>query len=226
MRHSPGAARLQRQAGLGAIKRLDMALLVDPQHDDVRRGIEIEADHVVRLVSELRVVRKFELPHPIRLETVRPPDGLHRADADAGLFRHDGGGPVGRVGGRVGLRGGDDGTGLLRTERRNTRRPRLVARETGGDFAAEMLVPAPDAGLRPSRPAYDLVRADALGAEQDDLGPPDVLLGRIAVPHKHLQTATAGGRKADGNSGAHEPDSHRMSPAGIPLEIQMSDFIQ
>ena len=36
--HRPGAPLLQRQAGLGAVERLDLALLVDGKHDGVRRG--------------------------------------------------------------------------------------------------------------------------------------------------------------------------------------------
>src|SRR6188472_4340208 len=41
-------------------------------------------------------------------------------------------------------------------------------------------MPAPHAGLRLARPAHDCDCAEAVGAEQHDLGPPDVLLGRVA----------------------------------------------
>ena len=50
--HGPGAALLQRQAGLGAVERLDLALLVDRQHDGVRRRIDVEPDDVAQLVDE------------------------------------------------------------------------------------------------------------------------------------------------------------------------------
>jgi hypothetical protein len=47
--HRPAPARLQRQPGLGAVERLDLALFVQPQHDRVRRRFHIEADDVGEL---------------------------------------------------------------------------------------------------------------------------------------------------------------------------------
>ena len=47
--HGAGAALLHRQAGLGAVERLDLALLVDRQHDGVGGRIDIEADDVAQL---------------------------------------------------------------------------------------------------------------------------------------------------------------------------------
>ena len=53
MRHGAEPALLQRQARLGAIKSLDLALLVERQHDRVGRRLDIEADHVAQLVDEV-----------------------------------------------------------------------------------------------------------------------------------------------------------------------------
>ena len=52
--HGAEPALLHRQAGLGAVERLDLALLVDRQHDGVRRRIDIEPDDVAQLVDEVR----------------------------------------------------------------------------------------------------------------------------------------------------------------------------
>ena len=82
--HGAEPALLHRQARLGAVERLDLALLVDRQHDGVRRRIDIEPDHVAQLVDELRVVGELELPPAVRLQPVRLPDAPHRAGADAG----------------------------------------------------------------------------------------------------------------------------------------------
>ena len=49
VRHSCDVAFLQRQAWLGAIERLDLALLVDREHDGMRRRIDVEPDHVAQL---------------------------------------------------------------------------------------------------------------------------------------------------------------------------------
>ena len=68
--HRAGAALLQRQAGLGAVERLDLALLVDRQDDGMGGRIDIEPDDVAQLVDEFRIVGQLELPHPVRLETM------------------------------------------------------------------------------------------------------------------------------------------------------------
>ena len=52
--HRPGLARLERQAGLGPIERLDLALLVDRQHHSVARRREVEPDDVLELGDEFR----------------------------------------------------------------------------------------------------------------------------------------------------------------------------
>ena len=68
------AAELGDRAGLGAIERLNLALLVDRQHDGVRRWIDIEADDVAQLVDELRVVGELEPSPAVRLQPMRLPD--------------------------------------------------------------------------------------------------------------------------------------------------------
>ena len=52
--HGSGAALLHRQAGLGAVERLDLALFVDRQDDGVRRRIDIEPDDVAQLGRRTR----------------------------------------------------------------------------------------------------------------------------------------------------------------------------
>ena len=61
--HGAAAALLHRQAGLGAVERLDLALLVDREHDGMRRRIDVEPDDVAQLGGELRVVGQLELAH-------------------------------------------------------------------------------------------------------------------------------------------------------------------
>ncbi len=62
-------------------------------------------------------------------------------------------------------------------------------------------------------------------AQQDDLSPPDMLLGSGAIPREHIQTAAISGLEGDGNSGSHAPGPHASRPLGIPPGIQMSDAI-
>jgi hypothetical protein len=67
--------------------------------------------------------------------------------------------------------------------------------------------------------------ADAVSAQQDDLGPPDMLMWGVAIPRKRCQTAAVTGLESDANTGSHAPDSHATNPVGIPLRIQMLDLI-
>src|SRR6202051_2137928 len=86
--HGSEPALLQRQAWPGAIEGLDLALLVDRQHDGVGRRIDIEPDNVAQLGDEVWIVRELELSAPVRLEPVGFPDGTDRAGTYAARPRH------------------------------------------------------------------------------------------------------------------------------------------
>ena len=187
--------------------------------------IDIEPDHVAQLVDELRVVGELELLDPVRLETMRAPDALDGTRADADGFRHHRGSPVGRLDGRIGPGERDDTLGDIRPEWRDARGSRLIAQEAVVTRLHEAFLPAPHTGLRLAGPAHDLIGADAVRAQQDDLGPPDMLMRGVAIPRERCQTAAISGLESDGNSGSHAPDSHASSPPGIPSGIQMSDLI-
>jgi len=69
--HRPGAALLHRQAGLSAVERLDLALLIDREDYGMGGRIDIQADDVAQLAHKLRVGGELELFHPVRLKAVR-----------------------------------------------------------------------------------------------------------------------------------------------------------
>src|SRR5579859_7609543 len=82
-----GLARPHRQQGLGAVEGLDLALLVDREHD--------------RLLRRERVGAELEALAPMRLETVVAPDSMHRHVADPKLVGEGSGAPVGAAFGRL-----------------------------------------------------------------------------------------------------------------------------
>ena len=100
--HRAGSAFLHRQAGLGAVERLDLRLFVDREDDGMGGRIDIKPDNIAQLVDELRVVGELELVDPVRLETMRSPDALDGTRADTDGFRHHSSSPMGRLGGRIG----------------------------------------------------------------------------------------------------------------------------
>src|SRR5262245_2970184 len=55
--HGPGAPCLHRQSRLGAVERLDLALLVDRKDNSVGRRIDIEADNVFEFLGKVWIVR-------------------------------------------------------------------------------------------------------------------------------------------------------------------------
>ena len=65
VRHGSGAALLQRQSGLCAVKRRNSAFFVDRQDDGVCGGIDIEPHDVAQFVDEARIVGQLELAHPV-----------------------------------------------------------------------------------------------------------------------------------------------------------------
>src|SRR5271156_5382420 len=58
--HRPGPTRLHRQARLGAVKSLDLALLIDREDDGMGGWVDIEPDDILEFLGELRVRRQLE----------------------------------------------------------------------------------------------------------------------------------------------------------------------
>ena len=181
--HRAGAAFLHRQAGLGAVEGLDLRFLIDREHDGMGGRIDIEPDNIAQLVDKLRVGGELELLDPVRLETMLAPDASHGTCADADSFRHHGGGPMGRLGGRIGVGEHDDTLSNIRPKWRNARRSRLIAQQTVVTSLHKALLPAPHTGFRAGL-AHNLIGADAVRAQQDDLGAPDMLMRCVAIPRQ------------------------------------------
>lgn len=102
--HSAGADLPQVQTGLSEAECLDVALLVDAQHDRVCRCDKVESNRVAQLSRELWIVRELELTDLMPCQAVIKSDPLHRTDRIAAVCRHGCGVPVGRFaggGGRV-----------------------------------------------------------------------------------------------------------------------------
>src|SRR6202521_4534393 len=137
-----GAPLLHRQTRLGAIKCLNLALLIDRQDNGVVGRIDVEADDLVQFGRKLRIVGQLELAHPVRLEAMSTPYPLHRADANPGRFRHRRTAPVTGSRWRASQRQGDHT--YRGAQRRNARPPRLVPPKASDSFVTEAFLPTPD----------------------------------------------------------------------------------
>jgi hypothetical protein len=100
--HRRASARLGGQPRLGAVEGLDLGLLVDGQDHRVPRRGHVEPDDRRELGEEGWIARALEGADPVRLELVRGPDPLHRAQRYPGRRGHGAAGPVGGLAGRFG----------------------------------------------------------------------------------------------------------------------------
>ena len=223
--HGAGPPLLHRQHRLGAIERLNLALLINRQNDGVVRRIDIEADDVTQLGDELRVIGQLELTHPVGLQPVGPPDALHRADADPDCSGHGRAGPMGCVRRRSSQGQGCHALDNLGCQRRDSRGPRLVAPQPGNARGAKPLLPAPDHGFGLSGSPHDFGGAVAVRCQQDDLCPPDMLLRTVSVGYNRFQLDSLGSAQFDLGSCVHSRDSHDRVRRGIRKRIEMSGLI-
>jgi hypothetical protein len=187
--HAAGPAFLERQAGLGAVKCLDLRFLVDRGHDGMGRRVDVETDDVARLRYELEIVRRLEVANAVWREAMRLPDPLNRRYANADRLRHGGGGPMGRLVRWLDRGQGDDPVDGRLLEWRHPRRSGLVAQKAVDASSGEAFLPAPDADLRRPGSAHDLDRPEPLHRQKDDRGLPGTLLRSVAVGDDRLKPA-------------------------------------
>ena len=127
---------------------------------------------------------------------------------------------------RINLGRGDDARRNIGFERRNARRPGLVAQQASDTVRHEAFLPAPDNSLADTGLPHDLGRAATVRCQQHDLSPPDMLLRAVSVRHDRIQLDTIRRTHVDFDTGAHPANSHVTTIAGIRIRTQMSDFIQ
>jgi hypothetical protein len=94
-----------------------------------------------------------------------------------------------RFGRRIGLSERHDALSDINPKWGDARGSRLIVQQTVVTSLHEAFLPAPHAGFRFAGPAHDLICTDAVGTQQDDLSPPDVLMRRITIPRERSQAA-------------------------------------
>src|SRR6478672_901778 len=78
MRNALEVAQTQWQQGLRALQRLNLAFLIHAQNYCVFRRVEIQPHDIPNLLDEKGIVGELEMPLPMRLQTERAPDAMHR----------------------------------------------------------------------------------------------------------------------------------------------------
>ncbi len=112
MGHRAASPFLNRQPGLGAVQRLNLALFVYAQDDRLLRRIQVQAHHICHFFQELRISRELKSLGAMRLKIVGTPDIIDRGLAHALALRHSPATPM-RHPRRFGLQGRIHDTGDL-----------------------------------------------------------------------------------------------------------------
>jgi len=203
VRHRPTLAGLQRQAGLGAVERLDLALLVDRQHHRVAGRIHVEPDDVLHLGGERGIGGALEGAQPMRLEAVGLPDALHGAQADADHLGHGPPGPVGDGTGRLRAGQGQNLGDGRRGQRSLAGFARLVAQQPVHALFSVMHLPSPHRRAADTRAPGDLQDGQPFGREHNEGRPLHMLLRAVAVAEDRRQARAVLGANDDADSLGH-----------------------
>src|SRR5947207_8183076 len=73
MRKCAAASLLERQSRLRPVQSLNLALLINAEHEAFLRRIEVKADHVRQFFKKLNIPRQLEGFRLVRLEIVLLP---------------------------------------------------------------------------------------------------------------------------------------------------------
>ena len=196
--HGPAFAGLERQAGLRAVERLDLAFLVDRDDDGVRGRVHVEADDVLDLLGEIGIVGALEGAEAMRLQPMRLPQALDGAQAmmptALAMAR-----PVQWVASPGGSEQVSSST-FATTLAESGALPglRVLSRSKAVDaLLAVAQLPAPDRGAADPGATRDFQNRQALGGQQNDLRPLNMLERAAAVRDDGEQTLAIFGRNND-----------------------------
>ena len=215
--HGSGAALLHRQAGLGAVEGLDLALFVDAENQRLVRRIEIEPDHILDLRGEVLVARDLERLDQMRLQPVRTPDPLDAAVGDACCRRHAAPAPMGCIRRFLVQRHMHHLLDLLRAQWLDARRPGCVLQKPVHSLGHIAAAPAAHREQALAHGRRNRFCRQPVAGQQHDPRPPNHLLGRVPVADQPLQSFTISA--ADRNS-FDRP--HRRRLAGLRRFVNRS----
>ena len=214
VRHPVHVTRPQRQERLGALKGLDLALLVHTQHQGLVGRVQIQAHDVAHLLDEEGVVGDLKAPLTVRLEAEDLPDSLHGGLGDAAALGHGAHAPVCALG-RPAARGALDELGhCLVLNGPGAARPNLVVEAL---YAVRQVTSAPVADSEAAKLqglGYGYVGL-TVGAHQDDACAVGQGAGHRAAGSETLQLRALLLRKDDllsalPHTGPPERDAHMI----------------
>ena len=168
----------------------------------MRRGIDIEPDNVPELLREFRVLRQLERTNPVRRKSMSLQNACTErrlTPATLASIRpvqwvvSPGGGASARSTTCFTALGGSGALPGLRVLSRKRPATPSAMKRTCHAYNR----------LRFARSAHDLGRAAAIGGCEDDIGAPDMLLGRAAIRDDRFKPTAIVTRDLDDNPCSH-----------------------
>ena len=199
--HGAGPPPLHRQARLGAVQGLDLALLVHAQQHCLVRRVQVEPDHVDELLLEAWIIRELEGLHQVWLQASRPPDPLHGGRTDPLGLGHRPTAPVGFSGRRVLQRGLHDRLDFLRRNRRLASSAFTHLPQLRQPFLGKPLPPRHHAARRHPKPCRYCGVGDALRGQQQRFRSDHLPVRCSARPRQALQNFLLAAGQCQGGGG-------------------------
>jgi hypothetical protein len=134
---------------LGAIERLNLALLIDREHDSMVGRVQVEADHITHLFDKEGIGRELETLAAVRLQRKELKDPVDGGLGQAVGLCGQANAPVGGSGGLLLERAAQQYGHLLVGDRARTASPKLVV-EALQTILDEALPPLAHRRLRPA----------------------------------------------------------------------------
>src|SRR6266571_2434549 len=222
--HRLTATFFQRKARLSAVKRLNLGLLVQRQHERMLWRVEVETDHVLQLFGKARVVAQLESLDSMRPEAVLAPDAAHGGFAHPTRPGHAPGAPLRSL--RRSLLGGPPDDLLDRFRRQG----RLAPRARGVSFNARHALlekaesPSGDGGRSRGQRLSNLLVLPSLRSQQHHLGSladPDWNASPARLLSQHGMLGL--GQR---NRGSHSQGVHpSLNGSLAPLNYTISDAL-
>jgi len=213
MRHCSTAAFLQGQTGLGSVKSLDLAFLIQAQNQRLVRRIQIQPHDIAQLLYEAFITAEFEGADQMGLQVVLfpdPPDGRFTQLLGLG---HRPGTPMGRIR-RLAMKSRfDHGVNFPLRDFWNATRPRGVFFQTEQAESQKTLSPQLHGGTRGPQFAGDVLIEHTGGRSQNDLGTLDKPRRKASATRPSLQNALFLGRQDDSwDCSAHQALAYTQKP--------------
>jgi hypothetical protein len=132
---------------------------------------------------------------------------------------------VGRLGGRGSLGERHDAFGDARPQRRDARGACFIVQEAVVTCRHEAFLPAPHTGLRLASPAHDLIGANTVRAQQDDLARQTCLCGVLRSRASAFRRGRSAGLRVMEIPVRMRQTRMHLGLGEFPSRIQMSDAI-